>query len=91
MKILSRIEGDDQRIKEGLLIGLEKILKEQFNPDSNDENSTSSISLNKIKEMKDRLKLTGFTSFWSLSISKIRLRVKDGTSIGGTSGFHTDN
>ena len=65
MKILSRIEGDDQRIKEGLLTGLEKILKEQFNPDSNDENSTSSISLNKIKEMKDRLKLTGFTSFWS--------------------------
>lgn len=27
MKILSRIEGDDQRIKEGLLTGLEKILK----------------------------------------------------------------
>lgn len=65
MKILSRIEGDDQRIKEDLFTGLKKVLKEQFNLDSNDENSTSSISLNKIKEMKDRLKLTGFTSFWS--------------------------
>ncbi|MBO7597398.1 MAG: AAA family ATPase [Bacteroidales bacterium] len=64
MKILPRIEGDEEKTSR-VLDELEKVLKEQlavFLGDGFDENK--SISLKKIKEMKNRLK-SGYTSFWS--------------------------
>nr|MCR4560810.1 restriction endonuclease [Bacteroidales bacterium] len=64
MKILPRIEGDEEKTSK-VLAELEIVLKEQladFWGDGFDENK--SISLKKIKEMKNRLK-SGYTSFWS--------------------------
>ena len=60
MKILSRIEGDDQKVKEELLARLEQAVTDML-PETLHENS---VSLAKLKEMKERCK-TGFTSFWS--------------------------
>lgn len=60
MKVLSRIEGDDQKVKEKLLARLEQAVTDML-PETLHENS---VSLAKLKEMKERCK-TGFTSFWS--------------------------
>lgn len=60
MKILSRIEGDDQKVKEELLARLEQAVTDML-PETLHEKS---VSLAKLKEMKERCK-TGFTSFWS--------------------------
>lgn len=60
MKVLSRIEGDDQKVKEELLARLEQAVSDML-PETLHENS---VSLAKLKEMKERCK-TGFTSFWS--------------------------
>lgn len=60
MKVLSRIEGDDQQVKEELLARLEQAVTDML-PETLHENS---VSLVKLKEMKERCK-TGFTSFWS--------------------------
>ena len=60
MKVLSRIEGDDQKVKEELLARLEQAVTDML-PETLHENS---VSLAKLKEMKERCK-TGFTSFWS--------------------------
>ena len=60
MKVLSRIEGDDQKVKEELLARLEQVVTDML-PETLHENS---VSLAKLKEMKERCK-TGFTSFWS--------------------------
>ena len=60
MKVLSRIEGDDQKVKEELLARLEQAVTYML-PETLHEKS---VSLAKLKEMKERCK-TGFTSFWS--------------------------
>lgn len=71
MKILSRIEGDSDKIG-NLLDELGKTVSEQLNVISgkdysekkNDGEKVYSVSLAKLKEMEGRLK-SGYTSFWS--------------------------
>lgn len=71
MKILSRIEGDSDKIG-NLLKELGKTVSEQLKDISGKEHSEKkndgekvySVSLAKLKEMEDRLK-SGYTSFWS--------------------------
>lgn len=69
MKILSRIEGDEERTKK-VLEGLKTLLKEQI-VDKIGENADGtsalpgSISAAKIEEMLAKLKATGFTSYWA--------------------------
>lgn len=69
MKILSRIEGDEERTKK-VLDGLKTLVKEQI-VDKIGENvdGTSalpgSISAAKIEEMQKKLQSTGFTSYWA--------------------------
>lgn len=62
MKILSRIEGDDSKLKtkagEELLPALLELLNNQFGGDSN------SISIQKLTEMNDILVRDHFVSFW---------------------------
>ena len=60
MKVLSRIEGDDQKVTEELLARLEQVVTDML-PEALQEKS---VSLTKLQEMKKRCK-TGFTSFWS--------------------------
>lgn len=60
MKILSRIEGDADKIG-NLLEQLTKVIKEQLGEQITTEDS---VSIKKLKEMKERLK-SGYTSFWS--------------------------
>ena len=71
MKILSRIEGDSDKIN-NLLEELGKIVSEQlkgisgkdYSEKKNDGEKVYSVSLAKLEEMKGRLK-SGYTSFWS--------------------------
>ena len=69
MKILSRIEGDEERTKK-VLEGLNALVKEQI-VDKIGENADGtsalpgSISAAKIDEMLAKLKATGFTSYWA--------------------------
>ena len=71
MKILSRIEGDSDKIG-NLLEELEKTVSEQlkaisgkeYSEKMNDGEKVYSVSLAKLKEMEGRLK-SGYTSFWS--------------------------
>ena len=71
MKILSRIEGDSDKIN-NLLEELGKTVSEQlkdisgkdYSEKKNDGEKVYSVSLAKLKEMEDRLK-SGYTSFWS--------------------------
>ena len=72
MKILSRIEGDTEKIG-SILEDLNGTIKEQLNKISSGteysgtkgkEGTEYSVSLAKLKEMKLRLK-SGYTSFWS--------------------------
>ena len=71
MKILSRIEGDSDKIG-NLLNNLQNVIKEQLKAISNREYSDKkddgekeySVSLAKLAEMEKRLK-SGYTSFWS--------------------------
>ena len=71
MKILSRIEGDSDKIG-NLLEELEKTVSEQlkgisgkeYSEKKNDGDKVYSVSLAKLKEMEGRLK-SGYTSFWS--------------------------
>lgn len=60
MKILSRIEGDADKIG-NLLERLSKVIKEQLGEQYTADNS---VSLKKLEEMDGRLK-SGYTSFWS--------------------------
>lgn len=60
MKILSRIEGDADKIG-NLLERLTNVIKEQLGEQFTTENS---VSLKKLNEMENRLK-SGYTSFWS--------------------------
>ena len=60
MKILSRIEGDSDKVG-SLLDDLEKVIEEQLGEQYDKEKS---VSLKKLVEMKKRL-ASGYTSFWS--------------------------
>ena len=64
MKVLSRIEGDDTKVKNELLKKLKDVIEEQLKAISNEEHSVESISLAKLAEMRTRLE-SGYTSFWS--------------------------
>ena len=80
MKVLSRIEGDESKVKKSFLEGLKKVIKAQLESIAkNDvfvarinEGETAedgktlrqSISLAKLEEMIDRLD-SGYTSFWA--------------------------
>ena len=64
MKILSRIEGDDTKVKESMLENLTNTIKEALNEIAGEENPVESVSIAKLKEMKERLN-SGYTSFWS--------------------------
>lgn len=64
MKILSRIEGDDAKVKENLLDNLMNAIKEGLSKIAGEENPVESVSIAKLKEMKQRLSF-GYTSFWS--------------------------
>lgn len=64
MKVLSRIEGDDTKVSDKFLDSLSKAIGEGLKAVSGDENIVKSISLVKLKEMKDKL-VSGYTSFWS--------------------------
>ena len=64
MKILSRIEGDEQKVTKNLFTELSEVIKKHITGE--DESAQGkSVSLIKIKEMKKKLENTGFTSFWS--------------------------
>jgi len=64
MKILSRIEGDDTKVKSSLLKGLIDTIEEQLLALTGDEKKIESVSIAKLKEMQERLS-SGYTSFWS--------------------------
>lgn len=68
MKILSRIEGDEERTKK-VLNDIKNLVKEQivdkFEENANETPMIHSISAIKIDEMLDKLKNTGFTSYWT--------------------------
>ena len=64
MKILSRIEGDDTKVKESLLTNLMHVIETKLAEISDEEHPINSISLAKLKEMKEKLAY-GYTSFWS--------------------------
>ena len=64
MKILSRIEGDDTKIKHSFLENLITTIEAQLLL-TGEEKKIESISVAKLKEMKERLTLSGYTSFWS--------------------------
>ena len=67
-KILSRIEGDEERTKK-VLEGLKTLVEEQITvlipAAEEDKSATQSISATKIDEMLAKLKATGFTSYWA--------------------------
>lgn len=68
MKILSRIEGDEERTKK-VLEGLKTLVEEQIvtaipTPEDGGPKPTS-ISVAKIDEMLSKLKASGFTSYWA--------------------------
>lgn len=61
MKVLSRIEGDDQKFSQELLDGLKQVVSDML---PNDAMREASVSLAKLREMNKRRE-AGFTSFWS--------------------------
>ncbi len=64
MKILSRIEGDDTKVKDSLLNALSQVIADGLNTITDEEHPVKSISVAKLDEMKNRLQ-SGYTSFWS--------------------------
>lgn len=64
MKILSRIEGDDTKVTDGLLENLKRGITEELTKISDEFAAEKSVSLKKLDEMKQRLS-SGYTSFWS--------------------------
>lgn len=68
MKILSRIEGDEERTKR-VLDGLKALVDEQIvaaiPPAGENHSNFKSISATKINEMLTKLKATGLTSYWA--------------------------
>ena len=63
MKILSRIEGDDTKVTDGLLDSLKRVIAEELANLSDGFPAEKSVSLKKLDEMKQRLS-SGYTSFW---------------------------
>lgn len=64
MKILSRIEGDDTKVKDSLLNALSQVITDGLNTITDEEHPVKSVSVAKLDEMKNRLQ-SGYTSFWS--------------------------
>lgn len=64
MKILSRIEGDDTKVNVNLLDNLTNAIKDKLSEISGEDNPMESVSIAKLKKMKNRLS-SGYTSFWS--------------------------
>lgn len=64
MKILSRIEGDDTKIKHSLLEKLITTIETQLLALTGEDKKIESVSIVKLKEMQGRLS-SGYTSFWS--------------------------
>lgn len=60
MKILSRIEGDEEKVKAELLASLKEVVSKMLPENMRD----SSVSLAKLDEMEKKLSF-GYTSFWS--------------------------
>lgn len=60
MKILSRIEGDEEKVKAELLTSLKEVVSKMLPENMRD----SSVSLAKLDEMEKKLS-SGYTSFWS--------------------------
>ena len=64
MKILSRIEGDDTKVKHSLLEKLITTIETQLLALTGEDKKIESVSISKLKEMQGRLS-SGYTSFWS--------------------------
>ena len=64
MKILSRIEGDDTKVKDSLLNALSQTIADGLNTLTDEDHLVKSVSVAKLEEMKNRLQ-SGYTSFWS--------------------------
>ena len=64
MKILSRIEGDDTKVKDSLLDALSQTITDGLNTLTDQDHLVKSVSVAKLEEMKNRLQ-SGYTSFWS--------------------------
>lgn len=64
MKILSRIEGDDTKVKHSLLERLIVTIETQLLALTGEDKKIESVSIAKLKEMQGRLS-SGYTSFWS--------------------------
>lgn len=64
MKILSRIEGDDTKVTDSFLDNLKTTIEEGLKSVYEDFKTEDSVSLLKLKEMKQKL-VSGYTSFWS--------------------------
>ncbi len=64
MKILSRIEGDDTKVKHSLLERLITTIETQLLALTGEDKKIESVSIAKLKEMQERLS-SGYTSFWS--------------------------
>lgn len=64
MKILSRIEGDDTKVKHSLLERLITTIETLLLALTGEDKKIESVSIAKLKEMQERLSY-GYTSFWS--------------------------
>lgn len=64
MKILSRIEGDEQEVGKTWLESVAEAVREGLQTLAGADAPEAKISTNKLKEMSARLERTGFTSFW---------------------------
>ena len=65
MKILSRIEGDNTKFKDSFFEKLMTTIETQLLILTGEEKKIESISVAKLKDMKERLISSGYTSFWS--------------------------
>lgn len=65
MKILSRIEGDNTKFKDLFFEKLMTTIETQLLILTGEEKKIESISVAKLKDMKERLISSGYTSFWS--------------------------
>lgn len=64
MKILSRVEGDDTKVKHSLLEKLITTIETQLLALTGEDKKIEYVSIAKLKEMQERLS-SGYTSFWS--------------------------
>ncbi len=64
MKILSRIEGDEAKMKDNLLDTLRRTITDGLNAITDEDHPVRSVSAVKLDEMENRLQ-SGYTSSWS--------------------------